>query len=1257
MSKTLFTQYLCSVFAAILIASACAKANSFDEYDIADNPQKLQQKFEKAKSLETSNPDSALFYYSKILPQKINDNDFFEKWKKNASEPEKYFVSLSLAESGLIYLQKNDKDNGEAFLKKALIIADLIKDFKLAVYCSNNLAVFFAKNRNYFKAIEYFEISLAYNKKLEDTDGMIYCKGNLGALYANMGNYYAAAYYYQTLLELQQESNMPIETVSEIINIAMLYTKLNETDKAIKYWEMSLEESLKRNETENLGLIYSNLGSNYYDNHEYNKAYEYYSKYLEYSRSVGNKNYEVLALNNIAIIHYNLGNYNECVEAWKIVVELAKETGQGQMLFDGLLNLSNIYSHMGEVDKSLQYYNEYLELGKELNDPILITRANMSIGDVLVQAEKYSEAREYFIKAQNDYLDMNNIPEVAKINNIIAKTYEKEKNIYKAKEFYNKNINSDLEPYDNIVAESYYGLADLFRQETQFKLAIENYEKALLIFRENDEMNMASSCLNALANVQEIYGDLPKAIDLYEEALKFADKMENREAEAAIYNNMGVVFRQLGDLLRAENSYLKATLIYEQLGKKDAIAYCYNNLGVIYEIAGDYSTASDYYQKSFNIKFSANDRSGLAASLLNMGNIHRFQGDFQKAVDYYSQSLDIYEEINDKHGKAMVLASLSALKIEEGEYNVAINLADKSRMISEDGGYLNTLREACRQLAWAYNITNKFEEAEKYYLQVIEMNHDEITRNFSILSESEKEKFFETVAEDFDRFNDFALKYQHINPAISGNVYDNLLRNKGLLLKSSSAMRNAILSSNDEDLITRFNNWIQLKQNIAELYTLAADEREADLSELEEKANELERFLVRNSNEFNEFEKSIAISWQTVKESLKPNEAAVEFTHFKNSNDEILYCALIIKPERDFPAMISLFKEELLSDVLSQYGGNNYQYISSIYGERYTTVSNLYDIIWKPLEGYLHHTDNVYLSASGLLHKIAFSAISTEGDHFIIDDYNLFNLSTTAYVGTESDFSINEETRLTLFGGIDYAIESDDMSWAYLPGTLDEVNNIKTIATSKAPNTITKTGRNATEENFKDLAKNSQLLHVATHGFFFPDPEKIKEIVASEVIYDDVVFRAGTPGFGHKNFVNNNNPLMRSGLVFAGVNDYWSGSKEINGDDGVLTALEVINIDMRENKLVVMSACETGLGEIKGSEGVYGLQRAFKMAGTNHMIMSLWKVPDNETEEFMRNFYKLLLHKNDLHEAFFETQKIMRSKYDPFFWAAFVLIE
>ena len=132
---------------------------------------------------------------------------------------------------------------------------------------------------------------------------------------------------------------------------------------------------------------------------------------------------------------------------------------------------------------------------------------------------------------------------------------------------------------------------------------------------------------------------------------------------------------------------------------------------------------------------------------------------------------------------------------------------------------------------------------------------------------------------------------------------------------------------------------------------------------------------------------------------------------------------------------------------------------------------------------------------------------------------------------------------------------------------------------------------------------------------------------------------------------------MRSGLVLAGANDVWVKTEKGGTDDGVLTAQEVTQIDMRKNDLVVLSACETGLGDIKGSEGVYGLQRALKMAGVKYIIMSLWQIPDKETVEFMSAFYNNLLKDKEIKKAFYDAQKAMRAKYDPYFWGAFVLME
>jgi len=210
-------------------------------------------------------------------------------------------------------------------------------------------------------------------------------------------------------------------------------------------------------------------------------------------------------------------------------------------------------------------------------------------------------------------------------------------------------------------------------------------------------------------------------------------------------------------------------------------------------------------------------------------------------------------------------------------------------------------------------------------------------------------------------------------------------------------------------------------------------------------------------------------------------------------------------------------------------------------------------------------------------------------------------------------------------------------TWNYLQGTLDEAESIESMFENSNISTKLYTANHGVEESFKSLSgRNSpEIIHLATHGFFFPDPEKEKPDDRMMSLQDKKVFK------------ESDNPLIRSGLIMSGANMAWNGEVIPNGiDDGILTAYEVSGLDLYNTELVVLSACETGLGDIKGSEGVYGLQRSFKMAGVDYLVMSLWQVPDKETSEFMQLFYQNLLAEQSVGAAFRDAQNIMKQKYD-----------
>ena len=310
------------------------------------------------------------------------------------------------------------------------------------------------------------------------------------------------------------------------------------------------------------------------------------------------------------------------------------------------------------------------------------------------------------------------------------------------------------------------------------------------------------------------------------------------------------------------------------------------------------------------------------------------------------------------------------------------------------------------------------------------------------------------------------------------------------------------------------------------------------------------------------------------------------------------------------------------------------------------------------MEKSLKGAKNIYISPDGLLHKISFPAIAREQNVYLCDVYNIEIKSSTGKIIKQKEKG-EAVTTISLFGGIVYDTDSTKTQiWDYLEGTKTEIQKVDQILKMGKVKVNCYSNTSATEDKFKLIATNSNILHIATHGFFYPDPKEVQKETDNNVEVGGIPFVGGNRGFGVKSFVENQNPLMRSGLVFAGANDVWNKlTKNENTNDGVLTAEEVSIIDMRKTKLVIMSACETGLGDIKGSEGVYGLQRAFKMAGVDYMIMSLWLVPDEETEEFMTLFYKNLIKQKGTKRAFADAQKEMRQKYDPYIWAVFVLIE
>ncbi|MBI4648678.1 MAG: CHAT domain-containing protein [Bacteroidia bacterium] len=980
------------------------------------------------------------------------------------------------------------------------------------------------------------------------------------------------------------------------------------------------------------------------------------------------------------------------IYAEKALQKVAEEFGKDDTAYANMLRIiGDVCYHLLQYDKTIEYFLQEKEIREKIQGKNHSDYAETlnNLGYFYSLTGEYEKAESLYIESKNITKQVfgENDPEYALTLNNLAELY-RAMGIYTKAELLlveAKNIRKEtLGEKHPFFAISLNNLAGLYCQTGRFEEAASLYIDVINIYKETlgQGHHSYATALNNLAAVYYYTGDYNKAEPLLIEAKNITKEAlgEEHPDYATSLNNLAQLYKDIGNLKKAEFLLLEAVNIDKKIYgvMHPGYALSINNLALLYKEMNEYSLAEPLFNEAKNIrkKVLGEMHPGYAESLQSLAELYRIMGnssiDLEVRADMLSKADSLYAEVENilkntvgkEHPDYVTfLNNLALLYKLMGKYTKAEQLFTEAKNIHKE-----TLCEKhphyaslLYNLAGLYEDMRNYTKAEPLFIEGIEVINYNLLQNFTFLSETEKELYFNTIRGYFEGFNSFAIKWKTERPAIVNNVYDNTIKNKGLLLKSSTAMRNAILSSNDTALITLYDTWISLKKEISQLYSTAKDKRIKDPKELEEQANELEKELVKGSRLFSDFAEVQKITWQDVQKGLKPNEAAIEFIHFryydKDWTDTSLYCALIVKPESIYPEMLRLFNENQLEEILGKFSGNNFNYITHIYGKKKENRGELYELIWKPMEESLKNIKTVYISPAGLLHKVSFSALSTGKELYLCDNYDIRLQSSTGKVALKEDFLFGSEMTAVVFGVINYDTDSVGSGiWKYLESTKTETEKVKTLLEKGKVKVTYFKGSEATEEEFKMTASSSNIMHIASHGFFFPNPEEVKKKKEKPAEYTETS-GGYNRGFGIESFIINKNPLMRSGLVFAGANDVWCKEKQAEKEDGVLTAQEVAHTDMRKTQLVVMSACETGLGDIRGSEGVYGLQRAFKMAGVKFLVMSLWQVPDAETEEFMTMFYTKLLQIKDIRKAFNEAQAEMRKNYDPYYWGAFVLIE
>ena len=532
-----------------------------------------------------------------------------------------------------------------------------------------------------------------------------------------------------------------------------------------------------------------------------------------------------------------------------------------------------------------------------------------------------------------------------------------------------------------------------------------------------------------------------------------------------------------------------------------------------------------------------------------------------------------------------------------------------------------------------------------------------VKKIFSFASTDQRREFWKTSGVYVPILN--FLAYQ-TDQRLYGAIYNNILMEKGLLLRTSNSLRDEIYNSGNSNDIGQYETMLQLRESLPSLSSKEAIKARKEMERID-------KHLTQQYSSYADYAVSNEVSWDVIQDNLSEEDIAIEFYNIPSfrwldDGSDVdatpRYCAITLKKGYEAPHIVPLFNEKRLGDF------DNVDY--------YETDS-IYNLLWKPLEGELKGVKNIYFAADRELHKIAIEYAPMSDGQIIGDCYNIHRLSSTRVLADRRAESKTDKA--VLYGGLRYDMKKDDLvaesrsgdyhpvsasraltddnlryGVKYLPGTLKEVEDISGNF-SKAPIVITDI--KGTEESFKALAGSSvDIIHLATHGFFWSNETAQKR--------DYVTFLKSN----NEQQSSEDYALLRSGLFFSGANIGLMGEPLPDDvEDGVLTALELSNMNLGNVDMVVMSACESGLGETSG-EGVFGLQRGFKLAGANTLLMSLWKVDDTATQLMMTEFYRNYLSGKTKQESLRLARQYLRNYTngdedysDPKFWAAFILLD
>ncbi|HCX90689.1 MAG: hypothetical protein COW04_06485 [Deltaproteobacteria bacterium CG12_big_fil_rev_8_21_14_0_65_43_10] len=733
-----------------------------------------------------------------------------------------------------------------------------------------------------------------------------------------------------------------------------------------------------------------------------------------------------------------------------------------------------------------------------------------------------------------------------------------------------------------------------------------------------------------------------KALAIREKALG----LDHLDVAAAL-NNLALLYKTMGAYDKAEPLYRQSLAIWEKaLGPEHPdTAASLNNLALLYQTMGVHEKAESLYQRSLTIreKILGPEHPDTAASLNNLAGLYHTMGAYDKAESLYQRSLAIWEKVlGQEH--SYTAASLN---------NLALLYA-----LQERNGEALTLMERAQ-----------------------ESDRRQIEQILGFASEAQQMQFLATRENNLHAYLNLIRQRFPDNPKAIRNALDIWLARKGILLEAQKRIQDVLTAGDNPQAQEIFAKLIGIRQELARL-VLGVSGKEGPeayqkrITDLTSQKETLEGQLSRLSQAFAQQRKTRIATTSAVASALPKGAVLIEMARIKDFDFKTgkwgasRYLAFVLSPGKGSDvSLVDLGEANGIDQQAASFKKSlgNSKTPADVLAKQ---SNDLYKRIFTPLTSALGKSRQIFLSPDGSLNLIPFEVLRDDKGRYLIETH------TFHYVSAGRDIAgygiIKEKGQKTLLiGDPDFDLaakqttrekerpltrsrQMQGLTFSRLPGTKEEVEAIAALLGRSASDTYT--GVNARESVLMQK-KSPRILHLATHGFFLSDQDWSS--LMDEKSRGITIIGKDKPS--PRKPVRIENPFLRAGLALAGANRSLS---QEGVTEGILTAEKIISLNLRGTDLVVLSACETGVGDVKNGEGVYGLRRAFTQAGAKSLVMSLWEVPDRETKELMVSFYKNLQsgkmnRAEALRHAALKQRETVKSRYgsdNPYYWGAFVFL-